>query len=945
MFEFRGLEVVHWDFWERFTLPLDAYIVTIVGPNGSGKTTLLDSLRTLLALDCSAGRDYKRYVRRNGKPFAWLRGVVGNRRSSGARPPFFPITNELVTLACRIRKKGGDWIREYAIEPGNVPIEVLEGSANWLGVTDYRVQLEGAGLTRAIKRVLSLEQGDTDKLCEYTPKQLLELVFDVFGDKEVLDNYLRAKADQHEIARELASLEVDRAALGTRLREAEGEVNSYHEWCDIRTELTALEAEWLPRVELAELVEIIQGGRSSLIGKDRELTAKREVLESLTAQRAELQAAIQTAVEEEARTRDDRSAAEHTFYQARDRARDGERVLDERGRLERLAQEQAAGVDVAELTREQETLRQRLAALQNEERETRGKREQLAQNIAAWRSGGRLHPPFVSEFRAALEDADVKHHMLVDIVEVTEEEWQGAVEAVLAPFRYVVVLADPSARRLAWEIGDRLRYRHFVVPERAAVPPASRDSLLEVVRFRADPPGWLAHYLNDIRRVKDVAAGAALPPQQAWITRDGYYRERRGARYCGVEPREFAFGEAARRRLIEEGAQEEKALELALRRLAGEHSAGARRLTEIQALLAGVDAVKELSARAPEFAHAERHLPDWQAEAQNAAEELEQHRKRDRDAMERRLALGHQADTVSKDVTRLEDEITGLGTEYQSQRREHVARILEARAKRRGMPPAWWTRAGLAAAKSRFDSAKAVGLEVERLKRRLDEGRWVTDERVIAKRDKLSEDHERLGTTLAARREHHAEAVRVADNARAAYINVLRATVRQYGRNVRSLGELAGIGVEIDPPHLENDDVVLSQAGLVVKFDFDQKGFIGLNDGEASGGQQVMKSFILLIGLMMDEARPSGFVFIDEPFAHLDIFNIDRVSAFLDATRAQYILTTPNTHNINVFRPSDLTLVTGKRRPKETWAPPVAFLRRDRTTDQPPAAASEVSAP
>ncbi|MGH8695309.1 MAG: hypothetical protein ACREVS_02415, partial [Burkholderiales bacterium] len=76
------------------------------------------------------------------------------------------------------------------------------------------------------------------------------------------EEYLRAKAEQHEIARELESLEVDRAQLGTRLGEAEGEVNSYQEWCRIKAELTALEAEWLPRVELAELMEVVQRGRT-----------------------------------------------------------------------------------------------------------------------------------------------------------------------------------------------------------------------------------------------------------------------------------------------------------------------------------------------------------------------------------------------------------------------------------------------------------------------------------------------------------------------------------------------------------------------------------------------------------------------------------------------------------------------------------------------------------
>jgi len=43
MFHIKQLELVHWDYWRRFTLPLDAQIITIVGPNGSGKTTLLRS--------------------------------------------------------------------------------------------------------------------------------------------------------------------------------------------------------------------------------------------------------------------------------------------------------------------------------------------------------------------------------------------------------------------------------------------------------------------------------------------------------------------------------------------------------------------------------------------------------------------------------------------------------------------------------------------------------------------------------------------------------------------------------------------------------------------------------------------------------------------------------------------------------------------------------------
>ena len=155
-----------------------------------------------------------------------------------------------------------------------------------------------------------------------------------------------------------------------------------------------------------------------------------------------------------------------------------------------------------------------------------------------------------------------------------------------------------------------------------------------------------------------------------------------------------------------------------------------------------------------------------------------------------------------------------------------------------------------------------------------------------------------------------------------------RATVRQYGKNLKALGDLANVSIDCPMPPLGTDDLSLAHAGLAVRFDFDRKGAVGLNDGEASGGQQVMKSLILLIALLMDDARPGGFVFIDEPFAHLDVANIDRVGTFLRATRAQYLITTPVTHNANVFAPAQLTLVTRKKKPGDDWAPTIGVLSR-----------------
>ncbi|HEY1149389.1 MAG TPA: AAA family ATPase, partial [Pseudoduganella sp.] len=178
------------------------------------------------------------------------------------------------------------------------------------------------------------------------------------------------------------------------------------------------------------------------------------------------------------------------------------------------------------------------------------------------------------------------------------------------------------------------------------------------------------------------------------------------------------------------------------------------------------------------------------------------------------------------------------------------------------------------------------------------------------------------------RRYQNNRAIEATANARGAYIERLRYTIKTYTANIKELGQLANIEVNADPVKLENDELLLAQAGLHVLFKFDGKGPIGMNDGEASGGQQVMKSLVLLIGLLKSDDGSGGFVFIDEPFAHLDIRNIQLVGEFLKNTEAQYLMTTPLTHNTDVYDPSELTLITSKKKKDTQWAQPIFVLQR-----------------
>lgn len=932
MFHLKRIEVIHWDYWQRFSQSLDAGIIAIVGPNGSGKTTLLDAMRTLFALNCSGKRDYKRYVRRADQPYAWLRAVVDNRRIGTFRHPFFPLIEDDVTLICRIRKQGGDWQRQYLIQDGNVPIdERLERSAEWIGVNDYKRRLESAGLTSAIAQVLSLEQGETDRLCEYTPKALLDLVFQVFGDKQVLDAYAQAKSDQREAEAELDKLEGDLAKTRNDHETYRSRANRYLQWRQIKEEEARLVAEIKPRLELMGLVESMRGAESQLEGVQRDMAAKQEELELEQRKLERLRRELAAASETEQRAQREAQIRETAHLAARDAAAATRALLAERDRLQEQTRAEH-GADAVKLAHDLVACRARLAEINQVLSQARTRLKDCEDEIPQLAGGKPPAPRYVAEFRAALDESRIAHAMLSEIVEVIDPGWQAAVEALLAPYRHVVLLKRERDRGAAWQIGERLCYRHFVVANRMMAVDATPGSVLEVVRFSAEPPAWLAQLLDRVRRVENAAAGMQLAADQDWITRAGYHRERRGARHIAVAAQDYHFGEAARRARLAALTAERAALAAQIDALNAESRTLEQGVSRDQAALAGFNAAQMLAARGEEFSAAQSRLAEEQQIVEREHTALDAARDAERAAAATVIQARQDAKQNEERIKTLEIALLECNRQLgaladEQQRRHEMAQRLKA-----GMPPAWHEETALAQLAQEYGSCANVELRLRELAARLANEDWETDERVIAMRDKLAGDLAEKESRAADSRRECERARTLTESARGEYINVLRATIRRYGKNLRELGAKAGIAVEHEMPHLENDDLVLSQAGLIVRFDFDQKGMIGLNDGEASGGQQVMKSLILLIALMMDDERPGGFVFIDEPFAHLDIMNIDRVAAFLRATRAQYLITTPSTHNLNVFAPAQLTLVTHKKRAGERWAPPVAMIRRDAAT-------------
>jgi len=931
MFHLLSLELLHWDYCQRLTLPMDGSIITVAGPNGSGKTTLLDGMRTLLGLECSGSRSYKTYARHANAESAWLRATVDNRphgRQTSSRPFARNLLySDKVTLACRIERNGGDWQRRYMMAEGDTSIEalVLIPEKDWLGIENWRRRLEGAGLSRAITRVLALEQGQTDRLCEYSPKELLRLVFDVFGDQEVLDRYEEARKHQLEVTQEVEAAKRDLAHGEAQLAQLEARVNLYREYQSKLRETERLWTEVIPVLEWSE-------HRAELVKDFRELHRQRLQHAVTTRQQAEDRQTLLKlskeahAAEEHASQLDaDRMVAQNDLNNAAALEKPVEQLVKEADELHALAKVEGNAMQLSERLKALEVLKTELAQEWHDLSAERKAVKRACDDCQNERLAPA--PEDVTRFRRVLRNEGIEHYLLADVTDIADEHWRAAAEGVLRGSRGIVLLKNRADEVRAMACAERERYRHYVVTDTAQVTgKANPDSLLAVLTFSEKVPVWLVKQLGNIRRVQNTAEGSKAGGE--WITAQAYWRDNRGGRSVWIEPEQYQFGATAlsvRKASIARRLQE---LDEKLGQIATAQSEIQRQLSAAQEASIGHKAVEQLAQRHEQFEQARRQLPQLR-EARIAASRRWTTLDSDfQQASNRARDLQSDYKQVAERLQNNESAAAKYEREWNSRRQELVARSIQSKSLQAKFPARWIRKDTIESLQEQFKNALQAKLRHDSLENDLKQGQWEKD-------DSVEERHTLMVATVNGQkgqlqqREASNEAARIAvANARERYIDVLRSTVRRYRKNIVELGQLAGVEVSVDLPHLDNDDSVLRQAELKVNFNFDGKGQIGLNDGEASGGQQVIKSLILLVGLLKGEETPGGFVFIDEPFAHLDVRNIQLVGHFLRSTHAQYVLTTPITHNVEVFEPADVTLVTSKKPPGARWAPPIGVLQR-----------------
>ncbi len=933
MFTFKWLEMMNWDFWSHVRLPLDEQVVLIAGPNGSGKTTLLDAIRVLLnARKLSTSRKMPQYLR-DDTGVAIVKAVVTNplKRGTGKRPfSGRGLFDDEVTLACVLERKQGQWQRKYHIVGGDASVEQLKIAPHGLKPEEYSRALEEAQVPRTLLKILALEQGETHKLASRTPEQLLEYVLELQGDKQVLDRYADARSNYLGGQRDLEDFENRLKVMALHVDVLRRDADSFRELQAMLDQEKDLRDVRLPAARLKALVRDRDDVDREQSRAEAVLRSADTVLASFHEESSELRVevdGVRAAIE-----------AKRQAYQSllKDKEKlDGlyrdlkryEQELAELGPAGAASDGTLAQLDALKLERERLVAAE--ASSRRELSQLVTKLAELRAELATLDTGTkkRQPPEATAQVLRELARDGIDAMLVADCIEVSDAFWQVAVESVLGNTRFTI-LVPPEHELTGRKVGQRLRYRNYVTAYQSPRRIQSRaNSALSVVTFSdTRVPDHIVQQLDSVQLVQSVDEGHRLGRQTS-ITPDGYRQDTRGGIFVGTS--DLYCGTSA-------GGHRKSQIENELGKLRqmrdgieASLAPTSRRIAQIdEQLLAGRLKDKLLLK-----------IGDPVTLLERIAELTEQRRQ----MSERLMATLAEIDADNNVVMDKERRISLL--EYRNREaiveRDRARASVATTAARRlriqveieelqvSVPAELQTDAVRELLESEVSLIERLNLLRERVGRY--EGN--RDPRAVQVWERAAldlGDHER---NLATQRRELESGASELNLARQAYKRVVAETIRRYRLNVLKLGELCRVEVQVKVPGAEllrdESDDMLGKAGLEVRIGFDGKKPVAVDDPKLSGGQSVVASLILLMALTMQEGESAaGFFILDEPFAHLSVERIDEVARFLQVTRAQFIITTPTTHNLLVYNPARLTLNLRKKGGDERHAPVPTFLRR-----------------
>ncbi|MEB3196117.1 MAG: AAA family ATPase [Candidatus Sericytochromatia bacterium] len=929
MFKILKLSFSNWDCWRPVSVPLDEPIVMLAGPNGSGKTTFLDGIRIILnAPRLSTKRRRNKYMR-DKRQMTVVSALVSNYESEVGRPfRCLNIQDDLVTLACVLVPSAGSVESRYVILPGEAPFSDIQAAFTqnkMLGPVEYSDILFKAGVSRSLLSILAIEQGETNKLCERTPHELFTYVMQIKGQRQVFDRYQEAKDSYH---RALADLDEQTKRLGVEqasLERLERQKREFDVFRDRHGQVAHYRNTLLPLAEYKDVMNDLKR-----LGPDLENGQQR--LGALKGDQEALKAFHAKEIEAKATLTADLAAARERG-QGLDLERKGimqeGRELDQAvGRFEsaRLAAERVLEEDMESLQADVDVAEEAVGEARARLNRLEEQRKELLAVLASLQKGQVVYPPFVNDMRTTLRDAEIPATLVAEALEVVDQRWQLAIESVVGGDRFNWIVA-PQHHVAALELARRGRYRHYMCePNRdQSLAPRAGSALAAVKVLDSRVPRWILERLNETALVEDVQeAKSVIGRFQAAITPDGYKVDRRGGIFIGVRPGECYLGQMGVTSRAQEGLKRVAEIEEEARDVKRDIQLYAKELAERRQALADQEKRQEWERIRPEYEALLARREGWQSQLNTLEAQLKGAQDEIITKAQAAANADRDASQAEHDLARLQREIDSLSAQLASRGPQLAALETNRRRLEEVIPEASRTPEALAG----IPLPDVVRLRIHEMEGELGRYAGCTDPAIVTLWEKQAENVQAQESFVTRRLREVNEGEAELKACRGSYIRLVEQVLEEYRGNALRLAEKANIRLQMELPKLSADDDGIEKAGVHVQVAYDGKDLRPLSDPDLSGGQKVIVSLLLLMALTDgDGGQGPGFFILDEPFAHLSVERIDEVGDFLKASRAQFILTTPTTHNHNVFNPAKLTITLFKKPHHEPLAPPPVVCR------------------
>jgi len=908
-------------------VPLDGDIILLVGPNGSGKTTFLDALRVLMnGQRLSKGRTLHHYIQKDVE-LAMIKGVVTNQLV-GTRRPFahLGIYGDVdVSLICLIYNHGVDKIeKEYFILKGDIPVEQIKDLKGSLRPLQYSRYLEEAGVSRSTLKLIALEQGQTDRIGQLDPNELLQLVMDITGNREIIKKYEEARLNYRRSSQQLIEMRTEYNKICQQTRQLEQQAKEAQTFKELLGERKIIEQEKLPLARWYHCLNQIALVETSYQEIQQKKIALEKRIQTILQEQQTLQGKI-TQIE-----KDQQSFKQRQQEKDQELQRLHQQIGQSQSEWQRLdtLRQQAEEVHIEE---DQATLQKELDQSKEQYYQLKNQLTQAQEQLQSLRKerdqmSRRKLPSFpdeVDQFRAVLQQNKIDHLLFAEGIEITNPKWQLAIEAFLGRERFSIVVHPKDFLR-AKKLGEQHRYGFYISPFDSSALPSKihpNSALANVKPLDPRIQGRLSG-LNDILLVDTVEQGHQYP-NDITITVQGYRQDRRGGIFIARDVRFYCGGLAIEKQLNDLNEQITTQKDL-VDRLTAELQKINSKIQENEKKMAAFQIITQWQASQKRYEELQKQgeellrvVKELGQQRNQIATELEEFSESKTSVLTEQRELQREKDRIEREQRQLDDNLQEKQEMLQQLRwqKEELNKLIPAPGQAAYTP-------------DQLETPEWLNRKLQDLIQNIERFPGCKDLALIPLYEHEQKELESKKTQLDRQEQDQEQRTQELELCRKDYKEMIDQTINFYNKSVKELAILAGCKMRVV---LEwgKGEALVEDAKLFVKVGFDQKHEVDIHDKSLSGGQDVISSLILLIGLsQIEEERGSGFFIMDEHNAHLDMLRIMEVGRFLRSTKAQFVLTTPTTENVAALSVADLIMTFSKRDAPSRYAPKPRYIRR-----------------